>query len=130
MFLIKIKKILLLAAALLLAGCNYQFGRGELSQYYSTISVPYAEGDQRGELTADVIKKLGTSGSFRYVSCGGDLILKIKLLDLSEENISFRYDRKKTGCLKKSIIPTQTRMNAIAEVQLIEGASGKTIKDR
>jgi len=119
--------ILLILLGFLAAGCNYQFGRGDLTQRYSTISVPYVEGDQRGDLTSEVIKKVGTSGSFRYVSCGGDLTLKIKLLDFREENINFRYDRKRTGRLKHQIIPTQTRSYAIAEIQLVEGATGKTI---
>lgn len=129
MFLAKIRNILLiLSIGCVIAGCQYQFGRGDLSQRYSTISVPYAEGDQRGELTTDVIKKLITSGAFRYVSSGGDLTLKIELIEFREENIDFRYDCKKTGELKKSIIPTETRVTAIAEVLLIEGGTGQTVK--
>lgn len=112
----------------LISSCQYQFGRGDLSQRYATISVPYIEGDQKGELTAEVIKKFSTAGAFRYVSCGGDLIAKIKLLEFREENIGFRYDRKKNGRLKKSIIPTETRMKAIAEVIVIESGSGQTIR--
>lgn len=119
---------MLLLMGCLVGGCQYQFGRGELSQRYSTISVPYIEGDQKGELTADVIKKIGMSGAFRYISCGGDLILNVKIIEFREENIGFRYDRKKTGQLKKSIIPIETRVNAIAEIQLIEGGSGQVIK--
>jgi outer membrane biogenesis lipoprotein LolB len=67
--------LFLFLASLLLTGCHYQFGRGELSQRYGTISVPYVKGDQKGELTNDIIKRLGTSGAFRYVSNGGDLII-------------------------------------------------------
>ncbi len=129
MFLAKIKGLLLVVVVgYFLFGCQYQFGRGELSQRYATISVPYAEGDQKGELTTDVIKKLSTSGAFRYVSCGGDLILKIKLVEFREENIDFRYDRKKTGRLKKSIIPTETRVTAISEVLLIESGTGQIVR--
>lgn len=119
---------LILLAGHFLLGCQYQFGQGELSQRYATISVPYAEGDQKGELTTVVIKMLSTSGAFRYVSCGGDLILKIKLIEFREENIDFRYDRKKTGKLKRSIIPTETRVTAIAEVLLIESGTGQTVR--
>ena len=78
-----------------LSSCQYQFGRGELSERYTTISIPYAEGDLRGDLTTEVIRKLSSSGAFRYVNTGGDLTLKIKVVELSEENIGFRYDRKK-----------------------------------
>jgi hypothetical protein len=110
-----------------LTGCHYQFGRGELSQRYQTISVPYVKGDQKGELTAEIIKRLETSGAFRYRSEGGELTLKVELVEFHEENVAFRYDRKKTGELKKSIIPTETRLQALAEVQLIERGTNQTI---
>lgn len=111
-----------------LTGCSYQFGRGDLSDRYQTISVPYAEGDARGDLTTEVVRKLSSTGAFRYVNEGGDLTLKIKMIELSEENIGFRYDRKKDGRLKKSLVPTETRMSALAEVTVIESASGKIVR--
>ena len=111
-----------------LAGCHYQFGRGELSQRYATISVPYAEGDQKGDLTTEVIKQLSTSGAFRYVNTGGDLILKIKLFELRDENIDFRYDRKKRGKLRHAIIPTETRLTVAAEVLVIEAGTGQALR--
>lgn len=118
----------LLVCAFFLSGCSYQFGHGDFSDRYSTISIPYAEGDLRGDLTAEVIKKIGSSGAFQYVNCGGDLILQIKVMDLNEENIGYRYDRKKTGKLKHYIIPSETRMNIIAEVSLIENGSGTVLR--
>ncbi len=111
-----------------LTGCAYRFGRGELSEQYRTISIPYVKGDQRGELTADIIKQLSVSGAFQYQSHQGDLTLKVELLEFREENVEFRYDRKKTGKLKHSIIPTETRVSCIAEVLLIESTTGKTLK--
>lgn len=122
------KFIIFLLASTLVAGCHYQFGRGELSQRYGTISVPYIKGDQKGELTTDIIKRLETSGAFRYVSNGGDLVLKVELVEFREENLEFRYDRKKMGELKKSIIPAETRVSALAEVLLIEGGTGQIIR--
>lgn len=74
-----------------------------------------------GLLTAAVIKRIARSGTFQYQNCGGTLLLKIKLLDLRDENIGFRYDRKKKGELKKTIIPTETRVTAIAEIALETG---------
>lgn len=115
--------------ALTAASCQYHFGRGELSESYSTISVPYVQGDQKGELTAEIIKKVTSSGAFRYVNEGGDLILKVKLLGVEEENIDYCYDRKRSGKRKKSIIPIETRVNAIAEVHLVNGATGRTIRE-
>lgn len=124
----RVYSLLMLAVCCCLTGCQYQFGRGDLSERYATISIPYAEGDLKGDLTTEVIRKLSSSGAFRYVSTGGDLTLKIKVIELSEENIGFRYDRKKSGKLKKSIIPTETRVNALAEVSLIEAGTGKIVR--
>ena len=118
----------LVLSVLFFSSCYYQFGHGDLSERYSTISVPYAQGDLKGDLTAEVVRKLSSSGALRYVNHGGDLTLRIKVVELSEENIGFRYDRKKSGKLKKSIIPTETRVNAFAEVSLVEAGTGKTVR--
>ena len=109
-----------------LTSCSYHFGHGELSQRYTTISVPYVEGDLRGELTTFVIKRLSLSGSFRYVNGAGDLLLKIKMVECRDDHIGFRYDRNKRGKLKKSLVPTETRLSQVAEVCLIENGTGKT----
>jgi hypothetical protein len=111
-----------------LSSCNYQFGRGELADSYSTVVVPYAEGDKKGELTAEVVKKISSSGVLTYVQSCGDLELKIKMLDLDDENIGFRYDRKTSGKLKHALIPTETRLKGGAEVSLIERRTGKVIR--
>ncbi len=119
--------LLLLMAGCYLTGCYYQFGQGELARVYHSISVPYIEGDQKGELTAEVIKQLSLSGAFHYVNESSDLILKIKIIELRDENIGFRYDRKKRGKLRKSIIPTETRLSGQVEVLLVD-KSGQTIR--
>jgi hypothetical protein len=119
--------LLLMSGLGLLAGCQYQFGYGELSQRYTTLSVPYAEGDSKGELTAEVIKKISTSGAFRYVNCQGDLILKIKFIELRDENIGFRYDRKKRGKLRHAIVPTETRLKSVVEAVLTD-AAGRVVR--
>lgn len=111
-----------------LSSCHYHFGHGELAQRYHTISIPYVEGDQKGELTKDIIKKMSTSGAFQYVDREGELILKIKFIDLRDQNIGFRYDRKRKGHLKRAIIPTETRLTANAEVTLIEAGTGQIIR--
>jgi hypothetical protein len=95
---------------------------------YNTISIPYAEGDIDGGLTSEVVKLMSSSGALQYVSCGGDLSLRIRVLDLRDENIGFRYDRKKKGSLKKTIIPTETRMIANVEVTLIDTHQNQVIR--
>ena len=118
----------LVLASLAMTGCCYQFGHGEFFEKYQTVSIPYAEADKRGELTAEVIKKISHSGGLQYVNQGGDLILKIRRIQGCEENLDFRYDRRKTGRLKRSLIPTQTRAHASAEVCLVDALTGKTVR--
>lgn len=120
--------ICLASINLTLTSCHYHFGRGETAHNYSSISVPYIEGDQKGQLTAEIIKKIATSGAFHYADEGGTLILKVKLLGFEEENINYCYDRKRRGKQKKSIIPIETRVNATAEVHLIDGATGLKVR--
>lgn len=108
----------------LVSSCGYRFGYGGLSENYSTISVPYVEGDFDGSLTGAIISEIAKSGSFEYLRNGGALILQIKMIDLSDENIGFRYDRKKKGELTKSVIPTETRIKALIELIVLDAASG------
>jgi len=110
-----------------LSGCSYQFGYGGLLDDYKTITIPYATGDDRGELTTEVIRQISGTGALRYQSDEGDLILKMRLIEFRDENIGFRYDRKKDGKLKKAIIPTETRLFASAEITVIEAASGNIV---
>lgn len=110
---------------LLSSCCGYHFGHdSSLAARYATISVPYIEGDIDGSLTAAVIKEFVRSGTFEYRDSGGDLLLKIKRIDLRDENIGFRYDRKKSGELRRSIIPTETRRFSFVEVFVEDAASG------
>jgi hypothetical protein len=113
---------------LVLTSCHYRFGYGDLPERYTTISIPYVKGDDDGSLTAAVIRQVSTSGGLRYVSHGGDLTLHIELIEVRDENIGFRYDRNKQGCRKKGIIPTETRLIALAEVSILETKSHKIIR--
>jgi len=111
-----------------LCSCGYQWGQGTLGNEYQTISIPYVKGDQDGTLTASIIKNFSTSSDIQYVNCGGDLLLQIEVIDLYDENIGFRYDRKKEGKLARSIIPTETRLNLEVELTLIDASTNRTIK--
>jgi len=103
-------------------------GQGDgLRSRYSSISVPYVKGDQEGLLTAAIVKEIVRSGAFEYQFSGGSLVLNIIEIDLDEDNIGFRYDRKKQGCLTKDIIPTETRITIFVEVWVTEAASCTTL---
>jgi hypothetical protein len=118
----------LILGSLFLSGCSYQWGKGEgLPSRFSTITVPYVQGDLEGALTSAIIKELVKSGAFQYRYCDGSLILNVKLLDLDEDNIGFRYDRKKRGNLTKDTIPTETRITMFVEVSVTEATSGSIV---
>lgn len=117
-----------LIVAILLSGCGYRFGQGVLSERYSTITVPFVEGDRDGDLTAAIVKQISISGAFAYEQCGGDLTLIVKVIDYDEENIGFRYDRKKNNRIKNALVPTETRTEIIVEVTLIDSIGGCTLR--
>lgn len=110
----------------LLNSCQgYHFGEDSgLPAAYSTISIPYVEGDIDGSLTAAIIKAFVRSGTLEYRQCGGALVLKVRIIDYDDLNIGFRYDRKKSGELRHNIIPTETRRTILVEVVVENSASG------
>lgn len=136
--------------------CGYQFGQGRLPAKYHTICIPYVDGDTTGELTAALIKQITRSGAFRYVREGGDLLLNVSVCECAEDNIGFRYDRKREEKketkseenddanpevetpkeekdeklrekLNHSIIPIETRAYITAEVCVVDNCTGSTL---
>jgi hypothetical protein len=106
------------AVLLLLNSCGYHGEESFLSSNYSSISVPFVQGDQDGALTSAIVKELSVSSPIPYSQFSGDLVLKVKLLDVEEDNVGYRYDRKKRGALRKRLIPCETRVTAQVEVSL------------
>lgn len=111
----------------LATGCGYHFGESGISSQYKSISIPYIKGDLDGSFTNSLINEVVTRGIVEYRRDSGDLLLLVKLIELRDENIGFRYDRKKRGELTHSIIPTETRITANTEVTLVEAAKGEVL---
>lgn len=107
-----------------LSSCGYQFGPGELSIAQRSISVPYVCGDPDGSLTAALINAISRSGVYVYRERHASARLEVKLLELRDQNIGFRYDRNQEGELLSTIIPTETRLCALAEVVLVDAETG------
>ena len=122
-----IKALLSALSIWVLTSCGYHLGQGGVPGKYHTVSVPYACGDIDGGLTNAIIKEIEITGGLQYVNCDGATELLVNLLDLRDQNIGFRYDRDKRDCVTDCIIPTETRVVAIAEVKLIEAHSGKCV---
>lgn len=130
----------LVAVALLITSCGYRFGQGAVISQYRTVTVPFVEGDRDGTFTAALVEDISRSGCLTYHCEGGELILYVTLLDLYDENVGYRYDRKKESkendgdgeeengekeeVLTHSIIPIETRVHVLAEVTLVEACSG------
>jgi hypothetical protein len=123
----KMKQFVAIALLLVLSSCGYQFGEGGFASQYQTISVPFIKGDWNGDMTSTLIEQIAQSGSYTYCRDGGALTLQVCLMEFTDENVGFRYDRNKQGELRKSIIPVETRIETKAEVKLIEAASGRVL---
>ncbi len=125
----KFRLVLILAYGFILSAtsCGYRFGQGETLSPYSSISVPYVDGDSYGEFTNALVKRVSEWTHLRYKREGGDMLLKVKILEIKDENIGFRYDRNNKGELIYSIIPTETRLEVIAKLEVVEAGSGRVI---
>lgn len=106
---------------------SYRFGEGGVLQDYSTVSVPYVKNDVEGQLTDALIKQISASGSLRYVSEEGDLVLEAEIVDFKDENIGFRYDKDDQGELLDKVVPSENRMTAIVLVTVKDRSSGKKV---
>ncbi len=116
-----------LVALLLLAGCGFHFIGEGLPSRYDSIMIPYPEGDQHGHLANELVREVGRSGAFRYSKRNGELTLLVRIKDIHHKQIGFRRDVDATDSYTKRILPSEGRVVAYAEVELIETGSGKAV---
>lgn len=107
--------------------CGYQYGSVGIVSNQNTITIPYAEGDWDGGLTTALIKEVATQGVFNYQRDSAALVLKVKILDYDNRDVGFRYEQKKDGELKHTIVPVETRLSLSTEVMIIESFSQKPL---
>lgn len=108
--------------------CQYCLGPNSFASQYPSISVPYVEGDDDGDLTAAIIEQLSTTSGMKYCKYGGSLVLNVEVLAEDEEHIGFRFDKDdETGLLTDNLIPAETRTKALVQIELIEACSGKVV---
>jgi len=110
----------LIFALILCTSCGYHFSK----TCYKTISVPYVCEDRSGELTAALVREL--SNTFCYRKDGGDLILHAKICSFHEDNVGYRYERKKDKNVRftHTLIPTETRLSVFVEFSLEDATTG------
>jgi hypothetical protein len=109
--------------------CGYRLGNGAIAERYSTISVPYVEGDFEGDFTAILTQKIVTQGKLAYRPYGADLVLKASLLSPRDTTIEFRYapPDKQDDRKKNIVVSNAARMALAAQIALIDQATGETI---
>lgn len=108
--------------------CGYRMDNCESPlSTYSTISVPYVEGDVYGSFTPILIQEIARTSTLTYRSTGGALQLNVAIVDVRQENIGFNYDRKKKGKRTDDTIPTEERIFATAEISVTEAGSCRTL---
>lgn len=112
---------------LILTSCGYTIQVGDKVDTKRGINVPFVVGDIDGQLTQEIVKELGSRGCVIRQDSNYNLILLVELLEIRDENIGFRYDRKKKGELTHSIIPVETRVFAEAKVSVEDLSTGCTI---
>lgn len=120
----KILAQLTIFSTLFLSGCGYQMGQGGLQYEYSTFSMEYADGDQEGYLTSEIIREISSCGGLRYVNCNGDLILRVQIENLFDEPIGYRFDRDKFGQPNERLITTEGRLTSVAIVTVTDRCKG------
>lgn len=108
----------LFCIAFLLTGCGYTTQTGDRVDVSRGINVPFVVGDIDGLLTQELVRELATRGCTIRQHAPCNLILSVELLEIRDENIGFRYDRKKRGRLTHSIVPVETRVFAKAKVSV------------
>lgn len=119
--------LLFFTILLVLTGCGYRPGLGELPDGYKSISVPYVVGDQDGSLTAAIVREVSSSLNFDHSNTGGELILAVELIDVVDQDIGFGYEQVHKHEYKNSIIPLESRMIATVEVSLVDAATQCTV---
>lgn len=119
------KKIVAGFLALSLTSCGY---RTAASDDKTTISIPYVEGDNQGQLTAEIIRQLTNSDIYDFVREDGDLVLKVSLVGDRNDHVGFKYDRtEKKGKIEHNLMATENRRMLTAQVILSRGATEEVI---
>ena len=110
-----------------LTGCaSWHVADSVSSDKQMTIRIPYAQGDDSGELTSRVIEAVNNQPGFR-VDESGQYLLRIRLLDDTEEKIGFRYNPRELKRGSHKLILEESRAKALAEVTLVDRFTKKNV---
>lgn len=125
----KLSRLSLVVLAMMsLASCGYHVGHGgKIPSEGKTVCVPYIRGDLTGHATTALVHQLSTQGTLRYTKEGGDLLLKVELVDERTEHVGFRYQRDKTGALEDEVVAAEDRLSVLAKVWLLDNSTDQIL---
>ncbi len=122
---LKTKLFFLAALLLFTVSCGYHW---QPDSSIPSISLPFIEGDEEGQLTNEVAHAIALSGIGELQSHGGAYRLQIALCDSCSETIGFRRDRQKVdGKNKKNMLACEARKTIAAEVTLFRESSQEIV---
>jgi hypothetical protein len=115
----------LLLVGFFFTGCGYHSTISSNNQ--PTISIPYIPGDTDGTLTAELVKKISSSGLFSYRTKNSNYILSVGIIQTQQEQIGYRRDRNKENQILKNISPVEGRLKIQANVSIIDDLTSKIV---
>ncbi len=121
------RSLLLLVFCLLFSSCTYKWGKGSIDEQYSTISIPYVEGDWEGILTSALIRRFSANGALEVVNGGGDLCLSVCLLEPQREIIGYIIAPVEDTDGKKVLFSNEARLTLTAVVTVTDKRSQCTL---
>ncbi len=111
-----------LLALSLLTSCGYRWNPDYPQGQRPTVTVPFAIGDEEGQLTAEMIRVLSTSGLVDVVSSGGDYALQVTIQSDGNETTGYRRDPQKVdGRVRKNLLAVEGRRSMTIEAALCRG---------
>lgn len=116
-------KTILLGSCFFLLGCQTcTFSRS--SEENISLQVPYVKGDERGDITNDIILALGTKANVK-ISNDSRYKLSIELLDSTKEPLTYRFNNPKE---KNNLVSCEDRLCLLAKVTIIDTYTDKILR--
>src|SRR5579872_2855334 len=90
---------------LILSSCGYRWHPEYPDGVRPTITVPFVIGDEEGNLTAEIVRALNSSGLADVKNREGDYRLRVTIVGGGTETVGFRRDRQDIfGKLRKQLL--------------------------
>lgn len=114
--------------ALAIQSCGYRSaGNYNALSRYQSITVPYVEGDEEGDVTTQIIQALAEAGVWKYHALDAQLSLKVKILKIKREDVGYDRFYNQNNQIERWMVPNERRLSILAEVSVVEESTQKTI---